>query len=1235
MKKSFIALSSILLLFFFAKPFSLLAQDSLSTDTLVAYYPFSGNAVDSSGFGNDGEVFGATLTRDRFGNENSAYEFDGVDDYLFFGGSETISVRGDLTISMWLNSDTFMGVSRGIISYYGSNSDTSTSINGLYRLTFSNTNSIKYFHEDSLSNDIIHEFTDFEFNTGFWYHIVVKRRIESKELELYVDGELVETYTYEANPFGGELSELVIGQNNGTTNPERFFKGQLDDVRIYNYALSDSAISDLYTDKGWPETKYVLPDTLVAYYPFSGNAADSSGFENDGEVFGAILTKDRFGDENSAYKFNSGAHINSNTSFDYNSRSISLWVKPEGLLASGTQLQAIFSQDSDNLSFGAFKIKLEDEVFKFQESLSIVDSPDTLINGEWYHLAMVKEDTVVSGYLNGQYIGSQLVELHSSSSNPNPSLIIGASRVFDRNFIGDIDDIRVFNYAISDSVISKLYLEKGWPETAYVMPDTLVAYYPFSGNADDSSGFGNDGEVFGATLTHDRFGNENSAYEFDGINDFINTNTLFDYKERTVSVWVKHDNPNATQGTSQIILNQDNNLTTFGAFGLSISSGQYRFKEGDTEPAWEQYVTPGEWTHLLMVRKDSIVQGYIDGVLAGEGLADSNASKTNPGNSLLLGVSRLFDRYFDGEMDDLRIYNYAISDSAISDLYSEKGWPETKYVLPDTLVAYYTFSGNAVDSSGFGNDGEVFGAMLTRDRFGNENSAYKFDGDGDFIDAGSSESLAIVGNISLSFWFNADSFDGFTSGIITYQGVGTSGSQNNALYKVNFPNENIFNYNHEGSDGISNVHKFDSITFSPSQWYHSVLTRDTVSKVLQLYINGELADSAVFDIVPSGGENAWLRFGENHGTVNPDRFFDGILDDIRIYNYTLSDSAIQELYSENGWPETKYVLPDTLVAYYPFSGNAVDSSGFGNDGEVFGATLTRDRFGNENSAYEFDGVDDLINFGNDPSLDITGELTLSVWAKGIGPSAAITSFIGKTNFGANLGGGDIDPYGIGLDEGDRFYTVIRGEDVDAEVLLEDTQTNPNEWIHYSSVYKPGEYLKIYKNGNLLGTDSTDVPVKIESTARPLVAGARTNSTNTSLIYYFDGALDDIRVYRKALSDSAIQELYSENGWPETADTTLTSNENRLDIPNEFNLYQNYPNPFNPSTVIGFDLPEGGNVSLRVYDLTGRLVATIIEGNTNAGRYQVTFNASALSSGVYFYELKTNTYSSVKKFTLIK
>lgn len=85
----------------------------------------------------------------------------------------------------------------------------------------------------------------------------------------------------------------------------------------------------------------------------------------------------------------------------------------------------------------------------------------------------------------------------------------------------------------------------------------------------------------------------------------------------------------------------------------------------------------------------------------------------------------------------------------------------------------------------------------------------------------------------------------------------------------------------------------------------------------------------------------------------------------------------------------------------------------------------------------------------------------------------------------------------------------------------------------------------------------------------------------------------------------------------------------------FYLFQNYPNPFNPSTNISFTLPRASEAQLRVYDITGRLVVELLNEKRNSGSHSVTFDASALSSGVYFYRLEAGEFQSTQKMTLIK
>lgn len=111
----------------------------------------------------------------------------------------------------------------------------------------------------------------------------------------------------------------------------------------------------------------------------------------------------------------------------------------------------------------------------------------------------------------------------------------------------------------------------------------------------------------------------------------------------------------------------------------------------------------------------------------------------------------------------------------------------------------------------------------------------------------------------------------------------------------------------------------------------------------------------------------------------------------------------------------------------------------------------------------------------------------------------------------------------------------------------------------------------------------------------------------------------------------------ESEWSDTLSFTtkmLTSNEEEM-LPTEFALHQNYPNPFNPSTTIRYDLKTAGTVQIQIFDISGRLVNTLVEEYKTAGKHSVTFNAAGLSSGLYFMQMRTKGFTSTKGMVLLK
>jgi hypothetical protein len=129
--------------------------------------------------------------------------------------------------------------------------------------------------------------------------------------------------------------------------------------------------------------------------------------------------------------------------------------------------------------------------------------------------------------------------------------------------------------------------------------------------------------------------------------------------------------------------------------------------------------------------------------------------------------------------------------------------------------------------------------------------------------------------------------------------------------------------------------------------------------------------------------------------------------------------------------------------------------------------------------------------------------------------------------------------------------------------------------------------------------------------------------DTDYLKFFIGATDDIIVYLDA--------VVVDDGEPETAVDLAEG----TGSPTAFNLSQNFPNPFNPTTQIHYTLAEASHVRLFVYDLQGKVVADLVDGQQPAGSYAVSFNAQGLPSGTYFYRLEARQYTETKKMVVLR
>ncbi len=211
------------------------------TEDLIAYYPFNGNADDQSGNGLDGEVLGPVLGEDRFGNENSAYVFDGIDDFIRVADNNLLDITDSITMAAWFNTETVPidKLSKGIL---GKREDSGIYEETVYELALTKQSgeAMKAFGNWNQGSGHAVK-TNTTINTYQWYHLVFT--YDGSISKIYLDG-LLENSKATSGSIHTSSKPLTIGHHR--VKSQRYFKGLIDDVMIFNRAISEEEVQQLY-----------------------------------------------------------------------------------------------------------------------------------------------------------------------------------------------------------------------------------------------------------------------------------------------------------------------------------------------------------------------------------------------------------------------------------------------------------------------------------------------------------------------------------------------------------------------------------------------------------------------------------------------------------------------------------------------------------------------------------------------------------------------------------------------------------------------------------------------------------------------------------------------------------------------------------------------------------------------------------------------------------------------------
>lgn len=400
--------------------------------------------------------------------------------------------------------------------------------------------------------------------------------------------------------------------------------------------------------------------------------------------------------------------------------------------------------------------------------------------------------------------------------------------------------------------------------------------------------------------------------------------------------------------------------------------------------------------------------------------------------------------------------------------------------INDGLIAYYPFNAGAYDWSGMENHGTAYGAVLTNDRFGNTDNAYSFDGLGDYINIPRTTNLEPPNQIAISLWFKANKTAGTIHRIINKKYAGTSHT-----VTAYIENDKLLVWV-RGTNTILYHPRVDPFT-DISSWHHLCFSYD--GSETKLYLDNVLVDSHAMSGPIQYDEHDWTIGAYDGGSQS----FNGLIDDVRIYNRSISADEVQQLYYE-------------LAGYWKFDGNATDSSGNGNNGSLSGNPSYAN--GVCGAAIAFDGIDDDLIVPDSPSLNPSDGITIAVWVKSLDTTQ---SYILLKHHQYVMAGHQAYPLDMGLYINGTFQFVSSNINVFDDV-----------WHFIAGTWDgdTGE-MKLYVDG--VEVDSNNATGNLDTGSYDLRMASGLFENRNFM------TLDEVHIYSRALSQSEIQSLMNECG----------------------------------------------------------------------------------------------------------
>ena len=969
-----------------------------------------------------------------------------------------------------------------------------------------------------------------------WHHWV--STYDGSKVILYKDG--VEIGRNNATGTLTQNNNLVMLATSSGGSVSKLFTGTLDEVRMYNRALTPDEVTHLYQYAPGP----------AAYYNFEegtgSNAQDKSGNGNTGTITAATWKSGKYGD---GLLFNGSSSWVETTlipaipaSRNYTQ---SLWFYPTSatngiLIDDYNRWEHYIRMNSDRTVKACY----------YDGSEVCATSTNTITLNTWNHIAAVIDSgNSIKVYVNG-VLWTENTSLGGIQSKILNDVVIGAGGgTHPTPFTGIIDEVKIYNYARTPGQIVE-DMNAGHPLGGSPVGSQLVWYKFDEGTGTTANNSGNSGTAskgtFGNTtaapswVSSGKFG---KALNFTAANNTVvrapitSTNGLDIKGAISYSVWFKR---NSNTGYQTLIDMIDSCSAPGDGYYLRFNASQlvfYGIIDNAVGPdpftlTYTNATSTGDttnWHHMVATwdgtTKTNGVKMYMDGALVAQttAAADSSLMASLVGSNLSVGTLMCNTHSFDGYIDEVKIYNSALTADEIKTDYNQGaatvfgssnqtiGGTTTSinYCIPgDTTacaapVAEYNFeegSGVTVsDSSGNNNPGTLSGATLPAWVAGKIGKAINFDGTDDVLTIGDPASGILdfgTNSFSYGLWIKVPSSTGAFD-MPWYKG---GSSIPNPGYDMEL---GTGSWQANISDGTAlKAVSFGSETLN--QWVYLMAVVDKTNNKLYAYNNGRLVGTGT-DITGMGSVSNSVSAVISSASYK----VRGLIDQVRIYNYARTPAQVAWDYNQGkpiGWWKMDE-CQGTIIN---------DSSGNGNVGTLTVGTsgtqsstgtcqTTSTAWGNGltgkfNYSLNFDGTDDYVGIA-DPVTNFP--VSISMWIKpNIITANNIPIYLHLAS-GKWVVGGFYPSYGF----------ITNTANVHADI----SNFAAGEWRHVVLVMTSPTAGTIYVNG--VNKTTTSGQYWSENGTISTISG-RNHANN------FAGQIDDVRIYNYALTAEQIKQVYT-------------------------------------------------------------------------------------------------------------